>query len=131
MISEMTYKAIHNTLNVLFAAIWITNGLFCKILNLAPRHQEIVAHILEERYARTITVIIGILETGLGIWIFSKKNSRLISILQIVGIAAMNVLEFFLVPDLLLWGKYNSVFALLLIIAIYYNQFQLNKKMAI
>ena len=40
----------------------------------------------------------------------------------------MNALEFILVPDLLLWGKFNSLFALLLIAVIYINEFRLNKK---
>ncbi len=33
-------------LNYLIAAVWIANGLFCKVLNLVPRHQEIVARII-------------------------------------------------------------------------------------
>jgi hypothetical protein len=37
-----TYKL----LNYLIAAVWLVNGLFCKVLGLVPRHQEIVATIL-------------------------------------------------------------------------------------
>ena len=40
----------------------------------------------------------------------------------------MNTLEFFLAPDLLLWGKLNSLFAFIFIIAIYYSEFYLNKE---
>ncbi|WP_420459075.1 hypothetical protein [Neolewinella sp.] len=38
------------------ALIWLTNGLYCKVLNLVPRHQEIVAAILGPAHARELTV---------------------------------------------------------------------------
>ncbi len=44
-------------------------------------------------------------------------------------VATMNGLEFSLVPDLLLWGRFNLVFALLFIGMIYYNEFVLMKKL--
>lgn len=40
----------------------------------------------------------------------------------------MNTLEFFLTPDLLLWGKFNALFAFLFIGFIYYQEFLLQKK---
>ena len=36
----------HQVLHYLIAAVWLANGLFCKVLNLVPRHQQIVARIL-------------------------------------------------------------------------------------
>ncbi|MBN8686561.1 MAG: DoxX-like family protein [Chitinophagales bacterium] len=115
-------------INYFIAAVWLVNGLFCKILNLVPRHQEIVASILGYEHARLQTLAIGISEIGMAIWILSGVRSRLNSLLQIVVIAVMNTLEFFLVPDLLLWGRFNAVFALLLILVIYYNEFHLKPK---
>jgi hypothetical protein len=126
----MTDKAIHKLLTYCIATIWLANGLFCKVLNLVPRHQQIVASILGDKYSRMLTILIGLSETIMATWILSKVKTRLNAITQIIIIATMNTLEFFLVPDLLLWGKYNSVFAFLLIIAIYYNEFYLNKKIA-
>lgn len=125
----MTDKAIHKLLTYCIAAIWLANGLFCKVLNLVPRHQQIIATILGEKYSGTFTILIGLSEIAMAIWILSKVKTRLNAIVQIIIIAAMNTLEFFLVPGLLLWGKFNSVFAFLLIIAIYYNEFYLNKKL--
>ena len=49
------------------------------------------------------------------------------AITQVIIIATMNTMEFILVPNLLLWGKFNSVFALLLICVVLYNEFVLNK----
>jgi hypothetical protein len=104
------------------------NGLFCKVLNLAPRHQEIVARILGNGHSRLLTVLIGLSEIGMGIWILCRIWTRANAIAQIAVIAAMNALEFFLAPDLLLWGKANSIFAFLFVLLIYYNEFYSNKK---
>ena len=117
----------HQLLNYLIAAVWIANGLFCKVLNLVPRHQQIVANILGDVYARPLTLIIGLLEFAMAIWILTGKWSRICTIIQVLVIAAMNILEFFLVPDLLLWGRANLIFAFMFIFLIYYNEFHVRK----
>jgi hypothetical protein len=117
-------------LNYFIATVWIANGLFCKVLNLVPRHQEIVARILGNDYARLMTLLIGLSEIGMAVWILSGMWTRLNAVTQILVIATMNSLEFFLVPDLLLWGKLNAFFAFLFILLIYFNEFRLNKPQA-
>jgi hypothetical protein len=126
----MNYRSAHKWLTIGIATIWIGNGLFCKILNLVPRHEHIVAKILGTEYTRSLTVIIGCSEILMTIWILSNFKSRLNAIFQIFIIATMNTLEFIFVPELLLWGKANAVFALALILVIYFNEFYLNKKSA-
>src|SRR5437773_4211250 len=103
----MTDKNKHKLLNYLIAAVWIANGLFCKVLNMVPRHQQIVARILGEEHARLLTLLIGLSEIVMAVWILSGIKTRLNAVVQILVIAVMNVLEFFLVPDLLLWGRGN------------------------
>jgi hypothetical protein len=120
----------HKLFNYFIAAVWIANGLFCKVLNLVPRHRQIVASILGDEYAIPLTLLIGLSEIGMAIWILSRKWTTLNAALQILVIATMNVLEFTLVPDLLLWGKANSIFAFMFILLIYYNGFYLHKKLA-
>lgn len=105
----------------------MVNGLFCKVLHLVPRHQQIVARILGEQYSSILTILIGFAEIVMAIWILSAYKSKLNVIVQIVVVAAMNCIEFFLAPDLLLWGKLNSLFAFLFIIVVYLNEFYLNK----
>lgn len=120
-----------NKLPIYFiAAVWFINGLFCKVLNLTHRHQEIVTKILklDDSTARTITVFIGISEILMAVWIISRIKSKLNAITQIVIIATMNILEFLLAPELLLWGKLNTVFAMLFMLIIYYQGFILNKE---
>ena len=107
--------------------IWIINGLCCKVLNLVPRHELIVSRILGTEHARLLTVCIGISEVIMAIWILSRFKTKLNAATQIVIIATMNTLEFILVPDLLLWGKFNSLFAGMLIVVIWYNEFRLDR----
>jgi len=66
----------------------------------------------------------------MAIWILSNIKTKLNAITQILIISTMNTLEFMLVPDLLLWGKFNAIFASILILVIYFNEFYLNKKLA-
>ena len=114
---------------IIISLVWIVNGLFCKVLNLVPRHEQIVARILGDEYARPLTVLIGISEIIMAIWILSKYKSKINAWMQILIVATMDVLDFILVPDLLLWGKLNSLFALLFICLVYYNEFILNKNL--
>ena len=125
----MTDRTKHQLLNYFIAAVWIANGLFCKVLNLVPRHQEIVGRILGNDHSRFLTIIIGLSEIAMAVWILSGLWTRLNAVVQIFIIATMNILEFFLAPDLLLWGKANAVFAFMFILLIYYNGFHLNKKL--
>ena len=99
------------------------------MFNLVPRHQQIVASILGDHYARPLTILIGISEIIMAVWILSRYKKKLNIIAQITVIATMNALEFILVPDLLLWGKYNSLFAALFIAIIFSNEFVLHKKL--
>ncbi len=110
------------------ATVWLANGLFCKVLNFVPRHEEIAARILGSEHARFYTILIGISEISMACWIILNKWSKLNAAIQIIVIATMNILEFFLAPDLLLWGKANAIFAALFILLIYYNEFHLHKK---
>ena len=100
------------------------------MLNGVPRHQLIVERILGNPNAGVLTILIGLSEIGMALWIISQIKSRLNAIVQIIIIAVMNALEFYLAPYLLLWGKLNAVFAILFIMLIFYNEFMLNKKIS-
>ena len=119
---------IQRTITYLISLVWIANGLLCKVLNLVPRHEQIVSRILDNDYSRLLTVLIGLSEIVMAIWVLSGFKKRFCAITQMVVIATMNALEFILAPDLLLWGKFNSLFAFLFILVIYSNEFLLNRK---
>lgn len=118
----------HQILTFCIATVWIINGFSCKVLNLVPRHEQIVGRILGNPYSRILTVLIGFSEIIMGVWILSRIKTKWSAIAQIIVVALMNTLEFLLVPDLLLWGKLNSLFALIFIIVVYFNEFLLNRK---
>ncbi len=126
----MTDKAIHKLLTYCIVTVWVANGLFCKVLNLVPRHQQIVSRILGTQHSRLLTIAIGCAEIFMAVWILSNIKTRLNAITQIVIVATMNTLEFILLPDLLLWGKFNALFAFLFILVVYFNEFYLNKKLS-
>ena len=121
----MKNKQLSIILTYVIAFVWMANGLFCKVLNLVPRHQEIVARILGDDYARPLTILIGISEVIMAIWILSGYKSKWNAWTQIFIVALMNTLEFILVPDILLWGKFNAVFAFMFILVVYFNEFKL------
>ena len=127
----MTDTRKYQILSFSIATVWLINGLFCKMLNFVPRHQEIIARILGSEHSRLLTILIGVSEITMAIWVLSGIRTRLNTITQIVVIATMNILEFFLVPDLLLYGKANLIFAFLFIILIYYNEFRLKRKLVL
>lgn len=122
---------MNKILNYFIATVWLINGLFCKVLNLVPRHQEIVGRILDGDHSRTLTIIIGISEIIMAVWILSGFKSGLSAATQMIIIILMNILEFILVPELLLWGQYNLLFAFLFILLIYFNEFYLKTKTTI
>ena len=123
----MNRNTLHKILTILIAAVWLVNGLVCKVLDIVPRHRQIVAEILGEEYSGLLTILIGISEIFMAIWVLSRFRSKINAVVQMIVVATMNVLEFLLVPELLLWGKLNFVFAMLFIGIIWYNEFVLNK----
>lgn len=126
----MNTNLISKILTYSIALVWLINGLICKVLNFVPRHQEIVSEIIGADFAPILIKVIGFSEILMAIWIITGIKSRTNAILQIIVIATMNILEFLLVPHLLLWGRINIIFALLLIAIVYYNEFVLKKQLA-
>ena len=119
----MKINIIKLILTAFICLVWFVNGLFCKILNLVPRHQEIIGRILGEEYCWLFIKAIGIAEMLVVVWIVSKIRSRFCAIFQIAIVGTMNLIEFILVPDLLLFGRMNIVLASIFIVIIYINEF--------
>jgi K+-sensing histidine kinase KdpD len=94
---------------------------------MVPRHQTIVEDITSASNPRALTVLIGCGEIALAIWILSRYKIRWSAITQIALVLIMNIIEFVVSPHLLLWGKWNSVFALAFIVVVYYYAFILPK----
>jgi hypothetical protein len=123
-------KPLYACLTWFIAIVWIINGLYCKVLNLVPRHRLIVARMLGTTYAGQLTMAIGSAEILMAIWILIRVWPRFSAITQIIVIGVMNALELFIAPDLLLFGRLNAVLALLFMGVIYYQAFILHPKIA-
>jgi hypothetical protein len=63
----------------------------------------------------------------MAVWILTRITPRLNAALQIVIVLTMNALEALLVPELLLFGRWNALFALLFCLLIAYDAFRLEK----
>jgi len=122
-----TARILASVTTALICIVWFTNGLLCKILDLVPRHRQIVARILGDEYAWAFTKFIGVSEVLMVVWIVSRIKPRSCAIFQMTIVAVMNVIEFFLAPDLLLFGRLNIVFASLFITLIYADAFVIGK----
>ncbi|MFT4092652.1 MAG: DoxX-like family protein [Niabella sp.] len=114
-------------LKYFIATIWFINGFLFKVLNLVPRHQEIVSRILGVAHAHLYTIIIGIGEVCMGIWIIQGDLPKLNALMQIIIIALYNILEYYMAPDLLLFGYYNYAVAAVFMLIIFYYGFILRK----
>ena len=124
-LNQPTPVLLYKVLTILIAFVWLINGLWCKLLNGVPRHQEIVARILGDEHATLLIKLIGLGEVGIAIWVLSNIQPRYCVIVQIGLVAIMNILEFVLAPDLLLFGKMNVLFALLFILLLYIYAFKI------
>ena len=69
-----------------------------------------------------ITRAIGLGEVALAVAIWCGSWPRWLAAAQIALVLAMNVMEFFLAPELLLWGKMNSVYALIFAVVVFVNE---------
>lgn len=128
LISSMKIK-VSFILNILISLVWFCNGIFCKILNLVPRHQVIVTKILGQEHSFLFTKLIGVAEVLMTVWVLSKIKSKWCAMVQILVILTMNIIEFFVVPELLLYGKMNIIFASIFSLIIYANEFYLKPKL--
>ena len=84
------------------ASVWILFGLVFKVLNVVPRHQIIVATVLGDAVAGPVTLVIGVAETAMGIWILSRWRPRTCALAQTIAIVSMNALELTLAKEHLL-----------------------------
>jgi len=115
-------------LRFLFATVWLVNGIWCKLMDGVPRHREIVARILGDEHALLLTRLIGLGEIVMAVWILSGIRWKWSCAAQIVAVLMMNIIEFILAPDLLLFGRFNSLVALAYIIIVAWAGYRPGKR---
>lgn len=117
---------MHRVFKYFIAGVWILNGLVFKIFDLIPRHKAIVSELLSQEWADSLIVLIGTGETILGILILLNWKPKFLAIVQVILILSMNLIEFFFIQELLLFGPLNLLFSVLLSLAILIHQDLLN-----
>ena len=123
MASYSRHRKISFLLTVLIALVWLVNGLFCKVLDLVPRHREIVGRILGESHADWLTLMIGLGEVAIAFWVISRLFPKVCVLFQSSLIITMNLLEMVFVTDTLLWGKWNILFAMMFCAFLLWKEF--------
>lgn len=124
----MQRKQIQRLIDFTLAGVWLTMGLYCKVLGQVPRHEAIVGEILGADNAVWLTPLIGFGEMCLAVWIATGYHRKVSAAIQILLVIAMNILEFTLAVDHLLWGPLNFIFALLFCALVYCNGFILKQR---
>ncbi|MFO1460517.1 MAG: DoxX-like family protein [Verrucomicrobiota bacterium] len=104
---------------LLIGGVWIFHGLWSKVLGRIPRHEMIVGRILGESVAAPATILIGLGEIGLGIWVISGRHRRACAALQTLALVSMNTLEILLARDLLISAPGMVVLNLCFVILIW------------
>lgn len=126
----MNLRIPHLLATTFITSVWFINGFFCKVLDLVPRHRAIVGQILGDEFSWIFTKLIGAGEILIAVWILSRIKSRFCAVFQMLMVGSMNIIEFILAPDLLLFGRLNILFAVMFILLIYINEFIFEKRVA-
>ena len=100
------------------ALVWLANGLWCKVLGGVPRHAAIVARVVGDDVAPLLTIVIGAAELVMAVWVLSGRRRRLCAATQVAVVMTMNVVEQVIAADLLLWGRFNLLWATLFCVAV-------------
>jgi uncharacterized membrane protein YphA (DoxX/SURF4 family) len=80
-------------IHVAVAAVWLYEGLWCKLLNGEPRQVQVVEAVPRHgpRLGVPFLKSLGIVEIGLAIWVLSGITPLLCALAQTVLLVALNV----------------------------------------
>jgi hypothetical protein len=100
------------------ALVWVTNGVWCKVLGQVPRHAQIVARVVGGHVAPALTIAIGLAEVVMAAWWWSGRWRAPCVAAQVAVVLTMNVIEQVVAADLLLWGRFNLLWASLFCVVV-------------
>ncbi len=102
MLSILRSQKFHILMTFLIGLVWVFHGLYSKLAEGIPRHQQIVERVLGQDIAGPATLAIGVAEIMLGLWVFSQFRRRACALVQTLALVSMNFLEILLARDLLI-----------------------------
>lgn len=87
------------------AGVWMTHGLYNKLLHGSPRHLAIVQAIpgLSGAAGERVLAAVGVAEVGIAVWVLSHWLPHLCAAVQTCVLLSMNVVELAYARELLLW----------------------------
>jgi uncharacterized membrane protein len=79
-------------LQVAVAAVWLYEGLWCKVLGRSPHEFEVVEQVpfLVPATAHTLLRVLGLIETALGMWILAGWAPMAAAVAQTALLVALN-----------------------------------------
>jgi DoxX-like family len=101
------------------ALVWMYEGLWCKVLGHAPRHEAILTSLplLTTAEAHSLLLALGCLECVIGVWVFSGWRPAQGALIQTALLVGMNagglIFAARLVPDPAAMLLQNFTFLLL------------------
>ena len=74
------------------AAVWLYEGVWCKLFGRGPGQLEVVESVplVGPRQARRFLLLIGVVETALGLWVISGWEPSLCALTQTALLVSMN-----------------------------------------
>ena len=74
------------------AAVWVHQGLWCKVLSGDPAHREVLASVpgLRGRRAQVATTTLGLAETALAMAVATRGDRRSVAALQTALVVMFN-----------------------------------------
>jgi len=74
------------------AAVWLYEGLWCKVLSRNPHQFEVVEQVpgLAPRTAHALLRLLGVVETALGAWVLSGRQPIVAAIVQTALLIGLN-----------------------------------------
>lgn len=90
-------------IRIAVAAVWLYEGLWCKLLGGAPDQSRIVQSVpyFGPRFGRLVLGAIGVIEVALALWVLSGAAPILCAATQTVLLVAMNANGLFWAHDLI------------------------------
>ena len=83
------------------AAVWLYEGLWCKVLGREPHQVEVVEAVpkLGPLVGRRFLVVLGVVETALAVWVLAGVSPGVCAIVQTVLLVGLNA-------NGLLWARH-------------------------
>ena len=83
------------------AAVWLYEGLWCKLLGRVPQQVEVVTAVprLGPRFGRTFLKVLGVVEVALGVWVMTGVAPGACAIAQTALLVSLNA-------NGLLWARH-------------------------